>query len=107
MRAKANMLPIPLLRAGVAARRRVGAVERAYPDIDHRLHSDVGSTVEGTLDGHRLIGIAADSNTDQALGPDDAVGGIEFNPTGPRQVDFDPGMRVSGAGVGAVQRGVI
>ena len=55
---------------------------------------------------HRLARVARHRDTDEVAGADNAVGGIELDPAGARQIDLNPGMRRAAAdiamGAGAV-----
>src|SRR5450759_3842838 len=63
-------------------------------DVDADLHADegVGGTEIGAVQRDRLAWIARHRHPDEVAGADDAVGGIELDPAGARQVDLHPGV---------------
>src|ERR1700681_120760 len=77
-------------------------------DGDLHLHADkgVGRAEVSAMQRHRLARVARHRDTDEVAGADNAVGGIELDPAGARQIDLNPGMRRAAAdiamGAGAV-----
>ena len=63
-------------------------------DVDVDLHADkrVGRAQIGAVQRDRLARIARHRDADQVAGADDAVGRIELDPAGARQIDLHPGM---------------
>src|ERR1700676_625444 len=63
-------------------------------NIDADLHADEGDgrTEIGAVQRDRLARIARHRHAHEVAGADDAVGGIELDPAGARQIDLDPGM---------------
>ena len=68
-------------------------------DIDGHVHAEEtgGQAEPGARQRQRLVGIARYCNTDEPAIADDAVGGIELDPTGAGQEDADPGMGIAPA----------
>src|SRR6202140_1169894 len=63
-------------------------------NLDADLHADegIGRTEIGAVQRDGLARIARHRNTNEIAGADDAVGGIELDPAGARQIDLDPGV---------------
>src|SRR4029450_2340144 len=59
------------------------------------------STDEGPRYGHRLRRIARGCDANKVVRGDKSVGGIEFDPPSPRQINFRPGMRCAATGLRA------
>src|SRR6202790_1777373 len=77
-------------------------------NIDADLHADEGDgrTEIGAGQRDRLARIARARHAYEVAGADDAVGGIELDPAGARQIDLDPGVGRTAADMtmGAVGR---
>src|ERR1700738_5552695 len=63
-------------------------------DVDADLHADIriGRTEIGAVQRDGLTRIARHRHPNEILGADDAVGGIELDPAGTRQVGLNPGV---------------
>ena len=77
-------------------------------DVDADLHADerVGGAEIGAVQRDGLARIARHRDADEVAGADDAVGGIELDPAGARQIDLHPGVGRAAADIamGAVAR---
>ena len=69
--------------------------------VDADLHADegVGRAEIGAVQRDRLARIARHRDTNEIAGADDAVGRIELDPAGARQIDLHPGMRRAAADI--------
>src|SRR5215469_11340879 len=61
-------------------------------DLDRHAEMVGGKAGPGAGDRHSLARVPGDRHADQIVIADDAVGWIEFDPAGPRQINLDPGM---------------
>src|ERR1700682_4337630 len=63
-------------------------------DVDADLHADIriGRTEIGAVQRDGLARIARHRHANEVLGADNAVGGIELDPAGARQIGLNPGM---------------
>src|SRR5467141_3056686 len=63
-------------------------------NVDADLHADegIGRTKISAVQRYRLARIARHRHTNEIAGTDDAVGGIELDPAGARQIDLNPGV---------------
>src|SRR6202022_736429 len=75
-------------------------------NVDADLHADEGDgrTEIGAVQRDRLARIARHRHAYEVAGADDAVGGIELDPAGARQIALDPGVGRAAAdiAVGAI-----
>src|SRR6202030_1025028 len=73
-------------------------------DVDLNGHSQIvrGKTGPSAVQRYRLAWIAHHRDTHEAAVADDPARRIEIDPAGAGQIDLDPGVRVSTAGIAAV-----
>src|ERR1700712_85610 len=65
---------------------------RNHIDVDVHADERVGRTQISAVQRDRLARIAGDCDTDEIAAADDAVGRIELDPAGARQIGLHPGM---------------
>jgi hypothetical protein len=73
-------------------------------DVDLNGHSQIvrGKTGPSAVQRYRLAWIAHHRDTHEAAVADDPACRIEIDPAGAGQIDLDPGVRVSTAGIAVV-----
>ena len=73
-------------------------------DVDLNGHSQIvrGETGPSAVQRYRLAWIAHHRDPHEAAVADDPACRIEIDPAGARQIDLDPGVRVSTAGIAVV-----
>src|SRR5208282_2001771 len=73
-------------------------------DSDLDFHSQIVGqrTGERTMERYCLARITHHRNTNEVAVANDAIGWIEIDPTGSRQIDLSPGMRVAAAHIASV-----
>ena len=77
-------------------------------DGDLDVHSQVVGRKPrpGTMQRYRLARIAHHRDTNEVAVANDAIGWIEIDPTGSRQIDLRPGMRVAAARIASSSSGI-
>src|SRR4030088_1544970 len=81
-------------------------IRRNDTDADVHAHICIGRTEIGAVQRDGLTRIARHRHPNEVAGADDAVGGIELDPAGARQIDLYPGVGRAAANIamGAIAR---